>query len=167
MVIVNSKFGVEAPETSAGHKCSTCDREMNEKEMNEKESEIFDNLEVLEESITSSNLLSLCYIAGYIVRNDKIFFEDEDDDTYEYYKKHFLYLDNLNRGGLRIPGDPSVQWVIFCYLLFLAIEDNSCVNFLIKVFMEVPYYTKLRWVPFKIRFIKIELIKNFCTKNAF
>jgi hypothetical protein len=126
------KFGVEVPETNAGHKCSICDRAMNEKE-----SEIFDNIENLEENIHSSVLQSLCYIAGYIVRNEKIFDEDEDDDTYEYYKKHGLYLDNLNRGGLRIPGDRSVQWVIFCYLLFLAIEENSCVNFLINVFMQV------------------------------
>ena len=30
----------------------------------------------------------------------------------------------------------------------------------------LPYYTKLRWVPFKMRLIKIDLIKNFWTKNC-
>ena len=32
--------------------------------------------------------------------------------------------------------------------------------------LTLPYYTKLRWVPFKMPFIKIDLIKNFLTKNC-
>ena len=124
------QFGVEIPETDAGHKCDVCDREMNENE-----SEIFDGLEALETSLESSVLKSLVYIAGYVVRHQKY---DDDDDTREYYHKHGTYLKNLNRGGLCIPGDRAVQWVIFCYLLFHSIDENKCcINFLIKVFTQI------------------------------
>ena len=124
------QFGVEIPDIAAGHKCYVCDRELNEKE-----SEVYDSLEALEGSLESSVVQSLCYIAGYVVRHQK--YDDDDDDTYVYYRQHGTYLKNLNRGGLCIPGDRVVQWVIFCYLLFHAIDDNCCINFLMKVFGQI------------------------------
>ena len=31
--------------------------------------------------------------------------------------------------------------------------------------VTIPCYTKLRWVPFKMRFIKIDLINDYLTKK--
>ena len=44
---------------------------------------------------------------------------------------------------------------------------SNSTHFFIRIrFIRIPYYTKLRWVPFKMRFIKLGLIKNFSTKNC-
>ena len=117
-----------------------------------------DNLETLEESIPPSVMNSLVYISGYAVRDDK---EHSDEETYSYYSKFGSYLKALNRGGLCIPNDSVVQWAVFSYLIFMAIEDACCINLLIKAFMEVAERHR-----FKIERKHCRRLGNTFLKNA-
>ena len=64
-----------------------------------------DNLPELESSLSVDTIMTLVYIAGYVVRND----DDDVDDTYFYWKN----TNEMDRGGLTIPGDSACQWVIY------------------------------------------------------
>ena len=65
--------------------------------------------------------MALVYIAGYIVRKDT-----EIDDSHEYYEKYGSFTDNLNRGGLSLPGDSACQWTFFSYIMFKIVTDHVC-----------------------------------------
>ena len=120
------RMNVDLPENT-GHKCDCCSRAMNEKEC-----EIFDNLELLEDSVTLEAKYALVYIAGYVDRKN-----ETTDDTYVYFNKYGLYLRNINRGGLKIPGDCVVQWATFCYSMFFGVSENCCLAFLMKIFTQI------------------------------
>ena len=82
---------------------------------------MFHNLTQLEETLDMNTKMALVYIAGYIVRND-----NEIDDSHEYYEKYGSFTDNLNRGGLSIPGDSACQWTFFSYIIFKIVADHVC-----------------------------------------
>ena len=87
--------------------------------------------------------------------------EHSDEETYSYYSKFGSYLKALNRGGLCIPNDSVVQWAVFSYLIFMAIEDACCINLLIKAFMEVAERHR-----FKIERKHCRRLGNTFLKNA-
>ena len=60
-----------------------------------------------------------------------------NDDSQEYYKKYGSFTDNLNRGGLSIPGDSACQWTIFSYIIFKVVADHVCRKSLSNVLMLV------------------------------
>ena len=80
---------------------------------------------------------TLTYIAGYIVRKD-----DDTDDSHFYYDKYGRFTDELNRGGLRIPGDSVCQWVFFSYSLFYSVASSVCRTSLCNLLMK---HTVLTW----------------------
>ena len=65
----------------------------------------------LKKQLPSDVKMVLVYISGYAVRH-----EGDDDDTGGIYLQHGSYLNSLNRGGLKIPGDCVCQWVLFATL---------------------------------------------------
>ena len=60
---------------------------------NEEGSDIFDNLENLEASLSDEIKMVLVYIAGYITRNDN---QPSEYETYFYYKKYGRYTNSIN-----------------------------------------------------------------------
>ena len=67
-----------------GHQCQFCGYLMDEKA-----SEIFDNLEKLEGTVSTATKMSLVHIAGYVTRNDEALDEDHLlDVTTFYYQKY-------------------------------------------------------------------------------
>lgn len=100
------------------HKCTACNYAMNEQQL-----ETFTDLESLEEFVLKPNLMALLYIAGYVTRNDPA---EEDSATYFYYEKYGSYLDEMTRGGLKVPTDSAVQWTIFCFIMLQVVKSHVC-----------------------------------------
>ena len=106
-----------------GHFCISC-----------LQPKVLDNLNALKESVNIGTANAVDYIAGYVQAKARSVCAN---DTYFYSKRYGLYLNNLNRGGLAIPGDSIVQWIIYCYIFFVSIRGNSCRNFLISCFFRI------------------------------
>ena len=60
-------------------------------------------------------------IAGYVVRKNI----DDFEDTYIYHEKYGDFINDVNRGGLKIPGDSVCQWTTFSYIGFHEVV-NDC-----------------------------------------
>ena len=45
------------------------------------------------------------------------------EDTKHNYHVHGHYVDSLTGGGLAIPGDSTVQRIMYCFVFFIALED--------------------------------------------
>ena len=116
-------------EGDSTHACSFCQNVLNEAEC-----EIMDNLVSLEENINEDTIFGMVYIAGYVEHKNGC---KNDDDTKFYHGKYGLYLDELNRGKLCIPHDGTVQWSLFCFILFSSIERDMCRTFLIQSFQLI------------------------------
>ena len=86
------------PNLEAGHSGSKCGFLLSEDMC-----AILDNLPELESGLSMDTIMTLVYIAGYVVRND-------DPHT---YGKYGSFTNEMNRGGLTIPGDSASQWVIY------------------------------------------------------
>ena len=78
----------------------------------EEDSEIFDNLENLEPSLSNEIKMVHVFIAGYITWNDNQHIEYEDHFYYEKYEK---YTNLTNCGKLNVPSDYTYQWLFFCF----------------------------------------------------
>lgn len=107
----------------SGHFCTDCSFKI---ESDEKACETVDNLELLEDSVSSETKSVLVYIAGYVTRNDPEVDESQLGQTTFYYEKFGAYTDSLDRGGLRTPSDQACQWTIFCFILFSVVKDFVC-----------------------------------------
>ena len=94
---------------------------------------ILDNLPELESSLSVDTIMALVYIAGYVVRND----DDAVDDTHFYFEKYGSFTNEMNRGGLTIPGDSACQLVIYSYVMFHQVVDYSSRTYLCNVLMVV------------------------------
>ena len=88
-----------------GHQCTSCDYKVCEEG-----SEIFDNLENLEPSLSNEIKMALVYIAGYITRNDN---QPSECETHFYYEKYGKYTNLTDRGKLKAPSDHTCQWSFF------------------------------------------------------
>jgi len=113
------RFDADFSDCSEHHNCVGCSRKLTEAE-----SEIFDMLDDLEVSMKEDSKMGCVYVAGYIVHKTEI---DHSEDTFEYFDMYGRYLKELNRGGLKIPGDTLCQWVFFCYILFMKLDMTSMV----------------------------------------
>ena len=109
------KFDVDVQNLNSdiGHQCDKCGYLLDERAGN-----TFDSLEVLEDFISHENKMNLCHIAGYITRHDDISEEELFGATTFYHQKYGKYTDTLDRGGLNIPIDSTVQWVFFSHIMF-------------------------------------------------
>ena len=128
-------------ESVSGHQCEQCHYELCEYG-----AETFDNLEVLEASVSDETKMSLVYVSGYVSRNDvEVDEETLIDHTFFYHQKYGSYLFSLDRGGLKIPTDHCCQWAIFCFIMFHSVKDNVCRTSLCRVFMHVSEFFHSTW----------------------
>ena len=115
-LLLNLNHDPSEVNVECGHSCSKCGFLLTEEMC-----EIFHDLPNLERSLNIDTKMALIYIAGYIVRNDP-----ETDDSYTYFDKYGSFTEDLNRGGLKIPGDSVCQWTFFSYIMFKVVVDNVC-----------------------------------------
>ena len=82
---------------------------------------MINNLEgIHEKDLSSETLAGIVYIAGYVIRHDPL-----TEDTSDYYEKYGSFLKEINHGGLRIPGDSTCTWTMYCYAVFKWSEPND------------------------------------------
>ena len=115
------------------HSCDRCGYLLDEDKCN-----ILDSLPDLEKKLPSDIIMTLIYLAGYVGRND-----DEIHDTYFYYEIHGNYLKDMNRGGIKIPGDTICQLTIYSYIIFHEVVDLACLSSFCNILMlisEMYYY---------------------------
>lgn len=120
---------VQLLKQECSHKCEHCD-----KPLSEKESEIIDNLELLENSLSNDDLASLVFIGGYIQKKAGPIYEN---DTMIYYDNYGSYLNSVDRGKLTKPYDTLMQWTVFCFILFIEVSQFDCRTNLMKKFEVV------------------------------
>ena len=77
--------------------------------------DVFLNISDMENNLPNDVKMSLVYVAGYVVRKDT----ENFDDTKFYVQSFGKYTDELNRGGLTLPGDNVCQWVFFHTYFFM------------------------------------------------
>jgi hypothetical protein len=115
-------FNVES-----GHSCDKCSYLANEKVC-----DVLDNLHQMENSIPPDTKNALVYIAGYITRKDEC-----EDDTNYYYQRYGSFTDEINRGGLKLPGDSICQWTFFSYVIFHMVAGETCRKSLSNLLMLI------------------------------
>jgi len=93
---------------------------------------VIDNMPNLEKTLSMDCIMALVYISGYIMRNDSI-----TEDSHFYFEKYCKFLNEMNRGGLTVPGDSMCQWVIFCYIVFHEVNEKTCRTSLSNIFMII------------------------------
>ena len=158
------RLDIDLDETP-GHKCSNCIRVMSDKEC-----DIFADLSDLtkivdfEEKLDSEIKQKLVYIAGYLMKN---YTYDHSEITFDYYLKYGDYLNEMNRGALKIPDDEIVQWVFLCYVLFINLSKvDLCRNSLTSYFLKLADVHKFEVVKQQVRSLSNIFFNNYCkTEN--
>ena len=128
--------------------------------LNEKASQVFKELPFLEATLNDDVKTNLVHIAGYITRK----VDTAEDDSFLYYEKYGRYTHDLNRGGLKIPGDSTCQWVMFCFILFNSIQSNICRKSLIMVFQDVSEHYGFSERYSRCMILSNTLINMYCKK---
>ena len=146
-------FKVSLDFTTSGHSCERCSFYLNEEKCL-----IFDNLPELENILSIYVKMSLIYIAGYVARND-----EDSDDSYFYYEKFRYFTDEINRGGLNVPGDFVCQWVIYCYIMFCEVADNTCISSLCNLMMLISESYQLNMNRKYGVILSNIFLKNYCS----
>ena len=144
-----------------GHTCNFCEKELTDEEF-EYYKNLIDALADLEEFVNKETLMAIVYIGGYIQKCEKESF----DDTLLYYQEYGAYLKSLNRGGLQIPSDNIVQWVIFCHIFFKEIPSGKCRKFHIKMFLFIADNYSFEVTKKQCQVLSNILMKNFAVINT-
>ena len=104
-LLLNQTVNIDEFDVNPGHQCTSCDYTLCEEG-----SEIFDNLENLEPSLSNEIKMALVHIAGYITRNDN---QPSECETHFYDEKYEKYTNLTDCGKLKVPFDHSYQWLFF------------------------------------------------------
>ena len=133
-LLLSLNIDIDSFDVTSGHECASCTYVLCEEG-----SEIFDNLETLESSLSDATKMTPLYIAGYVVR---INYDEEKllEHTAFYYEKFGKYIKSLDRGGLKIPSDTTCQWVLFSFILFHTVKEKVCRKSLSRIFMLVSEF---------------------------
>ena len=81
--------------------------------------------------------MALVYIAGYISRNDN---QRSEFETHFYYEKYGKYTNLTDREKLKVPSDPTCQWLFFCFILSHTIKEKVCYESLSNIFMLISEF---------------------------
>ena len=81
--------------------------------------DIIESLPSIEPNLSKDVKISLVYISGNVVRHDP----EDTEDTFTIHFLYGAYLEDLNRGLLKIPSDSICQWLYFCYIIFHELVD--------------------------------------------
>ena len=82
-LLLNQNVNIDEFDVNPGRQCTSCDYKLCEES-----SEIFDNLENLEPSLSNEIKMALVYIAKYISKNDN---QPSECETHFYYEKYGKY----------------------------------------------------------------------------
>ena len=93
-MLLNQNVNIDEFDVNPGHQCISCDYKLCEEG-----SEIFDNLENLEPSLSNEIKIALVYIAGYITRNDN---QPSECEIHFYYEMYGKYTNLTDRGKLKV-----------------------------------------------------------------
>ena len=125
------RLGVDFDLQSDQHSCLYCNKNLMPQEL-----EVLDNLFSLEEQLSSDTLNAMVYIGGYLESKTP----KNTEDTSHYYEKYGVYINHINRGRLTIPGDCTVQWIVYCFIFFATSRSEVCHSFLIEQFNFISEY---------------------------
>ena len=126
-LLLNQNVNIDEFDVNPSHQYTFCDYKLCEEG-----SEIFDNLESLEPSLSNEIKMALVYIAGYITRNDN---QPSECETHFYYEKYGKYTNLTDHGKLKVPSNHTCQWLFFCFILFHTIKEKVCYKSLSNIFM--------------------------------
>ena len=101
-LLLNQNVNIDEFDVNPGHQWTSCDYKLCEEG-----SEIFDNLENLEPSVSHEIKMALVHIAGYFTRNDN---QSSECETRFYYEK---YTNLTDRGKIKVPFHHTYQWLFF------------------------------------------------------
>ena len=135
-----------------GHSCSKCGFLLSEDMC-----DVFDKLPELENDLAMDTKMALFHIAGYIVRKDEV-----SDHTFSYHEKYGNFTDDLNRGGLQIPGDSACQWIFYCYIMFHEVVNAVCRTSLCNLLMSISDFYGLNMQRKHGMIMANVLFKNYC-----
>nr|XP_047131967.1 uncharacterized protein LOC124811009 [Hydra vulgaris] len=151
-------YNINESTPDAGHSCQFCGFLLDESS-----AEVFDNLPTLGKSITAQSKMSLVYIAGYVSCKDDLLNENElSTRTMFYFEKFGQYLKSVDRGGLKVPFDNTVQWVFFSFVLFNSIKDKVCRTSLCNIFMLISDHYSFDMERHHGNILSNIFIKNHC-----
>ena len=102
---------IEGMKGACGHSCEKCGYLMNDDET----FNVFHNLSSLEDNLAKEVKMALVYIAGYVTRNDHV------DDTKYYVEEFGEHTEELNRGGLTMPGDNMSMGFLFLHVCRISL----------------------------------------------
>ena len=153
---------MDAIEGAAGHHCGDCSYTMTDEAL-----QVFDNLVELEQSLNKDTKMALFHIAGYVTRNDPTPSEEELLELTTFYSLMYSgYTSHLDRGGLNIPSDKSVQWSFFCFMLFNAVKHSVCRKSLMNIFSMVNRHHEFGMNDKHSRVLSNILLNNFSKKST-
>ena len=82
-----------------------------------------DCLSEMQPSVSIDSMMGLLYVAGHIIGKSEN--GDDADGSHFYFSKCF-FIDNLNRGRLRLPRNATCQWVIYGNITFNEDVNQCC-----------------------------------------
>ena len=136
------------------HRCDNC-----EYVLNNEESEMFDQLPLLESDISKETMSNIVHIAGYVCRKS---LSEDEDETYHYYEKYGKFTNSLSRGGLTVPGDKACQWAAMSYLMFGSLKHKVCRTSLTRIFQNISNFHALMIDGLQARMLANTLLSIFC-----
>ena len=101
-LLLNQNVNIDEFDVNPGHQYTSFDYKLCEEG-----SEIFDNMENLESSLSNKMKMALVYIPGCITRNDN---QPSECETHFYNEKYGKYTNLTDCGKLRVPSDHTCQW---------------------------------------------------------
>ena len=104
-------------------------------------------------------------MGGYIIKN---FPSDENmEQTFDYYEKYGNFLNDRNRGNLKIPEDIIVQWIILCYILFLNLtKTDLCRTSLSSYFIKLSDIHGMEILKSQARSLSNIFFNNYCKSET-
>ena len=153
---------IDSLQTSAGHKCSSCEFKLREQDV-----DIFDSLDILEDFLPIDNKMAMVHIAGYVTRKDPAPTEEEMlDVTTFYHQKYGGYVDDYDRGQLNIPTDKAVQWSLFCEIIFESVKNHVCQSSLTDIFDQVSKHYQFGMTTRHSRILANIMLNRFCREST-
>lgn len=99
-LLLKQNVAIDAFDVSSGHQRTSC-----KYKLFDKGSEVVENLEDLESSLSDEIEMTLVCIAGYVTRNDNQSSECENNFYYEKYRP----IHSIDHGKLKVPSDHTQQ----------------------------------------------------------
>ena len=130
-LLLNKNVNIDEFDVNPGHQCTFYDYKLCEEG-----SEIFDNLENLESSLSNEIKMALVYIAGYITRND---YQPSECEANFYYEKYGKYTNSTDRRKLKVSSDHTCRCLFFLFLFFFLLCFFFFFVFFLSFFFLHPF----------------------------